>query len=189
MADLNRIPGVDGLIARTERRVRDIALWKAFWPVIALTSVYLIAALLGVFEGAPSRVAAFAALLFFAGTIIALLRGVRRFRAPQRQEAISELDKQSDLRPLSSLTDRPAIPEKQGVELWTAHEERLTDAARRMRARGPGRAVVVFYDRLNLGYSLKRYAVGFRPRKVLSGGGVSGQDHQGKRTKPDNSTE
>ncbi|MDJ0922170.1 MAG: DUF4175 family protein [Henriciella sp.] len=132
MADLNRIPGVKSLITRTERRLRDIALWKAFWPFIALTSVYLIAALLGVFEGAPKRLAAFAALLFFAGTIIAVLRGVSRFRSPPRERAIEELDRQSDMRPLASLADRPAIPNKQGVELWTAHEERLTDALRRL---------------------------------------------------------
>ncbi|MEO0548593.1 MAG: DUF4175 family protein [Pseudomonadota bacterium] len=136
MADLNRIPGVKGLIARTERRLRDIALWKAFWPFIALTSVYLIAALLGAFEGAPKRVVAFAALLFFAGTIIAILRGLHRFRSPKRDEAIEELDRQSDLRPLSTLTDRPSVPDKQGVELWTAHERRLTDAVRRMQAPG-----------------------------------------------------
>ena len=140
MADLNRIPGTNSLINRTFRRLRDIALWKAWWPFIVLLSVFVGAALLGVFERSPARLGAMATLIFFGGAIIALLRGVRRYRRPDRGEAIGALDQQSELRPLSSLMDRPARPETKGVELWRAHEERLTDAARRLNV--PGFAAV-----------------------------------------------
>ncbi len=132
MADLNRIPGTKSLINRTFRRLRDIALWKAWWPFIALLSVFVSAALFGVFERSPARLGALATLIFFVGVIIALLRGLRRYRRPDRDEAIEALDQQSELRPLASLMDRPARPETEGVALWRAHEERLTDAARRL---------------------------------------------------------
>jgi len=132
LADLNRIPGTKSLINRTYRRLRDIALWQAWWPFIVLLSVFLIAALLGAFERAPARIGAFATLLFFSGTLIAFLRGLSRYKRPDRSDAIQALDQQSELRPLASLSDRPARPEATGVQLWQAHEQRLTDAARRM---------------------------------------------------------
>ena len=136
MADLNRIPGTNSLISRTFRRLRDIALWKAWWPFIVLLSVFVCAALVGVFERSPARLGALASLIFLGGSVIALMRGVRRYRRPVRREAIDALDQQSELRPLASLMDRPARPEKTGVQLWRAHEERLTDEARRLTVPG-----------------------------------------------------
>ena len=103
-------------------------------PIKALLSVFVSAALLGVFQQAPASIGAMATLIFFVGAVIGALRGVRRYRRPERAEAIRLLDAQSDLRPLSSLMDRPAKPEPQGVVLWRSHEERLTDAARRLSA-------------------------------------------------------
>ncbi len=132
MAEIDRIPGIKRLISRTHRRLRDIAIWRSFWPLIVLVSVFLIAALLGVFERAPKPIAAFATLLVFAGTVIAFWRGLRRYRRAVRGDAIAALDVQSDLRPLASLADRPARPEAEGVALWRAHETRLTDAVRRL---------------------------------------------------------
>ncbi|MEM1035376.1 MAG: DUF4175 family protein [Pseudomonadota bacterium] len=132
MADLNRIPGVKSRIARTYRRLRDVAVWRAFWPFFAVISVFLIIALTGLAEAASSRVAAFFTLLFFVASFITLLRGLRRYSGPKRKDAIRALDEQSDLRPLTSLQDRPTKPEKSGVTLWRAHEQRLTDAVRRL---------------------------------------------------------
>jgi len=136
LADLNRIPGTKSLINRTFRRLRDIALWRAWWPFIALLSVFVGAALLGVFERAPARLGALATLIFLAGSLIALLRGIRRYQRPQDREAVDALDVQSELRPLASLMDRPARPETTGVQLWRAHEYLLTDAARRLNVPG-----------------------------------------------------
>lgn len=132
MADLNRIPGTNSLISRTFRRLRDIALWKAWWPFIVLLSVFVGAALFGVFEQTPARLGALATLIFVVGSLIALLRGIRRYQRPDRHEAIDALDRQSEMRPLASLMDRPARPEATGVQLWRAHENRLTDEARRL---------------------------------------------------------
>ena len=133
MASLDRIQGVRSLINRTRRRLRDIALWRAYWPLITLVSVYLSVALLGVFERAPKQLAAFATLLVFTGTVIALLRGMRRYHKPAESQAISALDVQDELRPLSSLRDRPSRPDTSSVALWKAHQTRLSDAARRLK--------------------------------------------------------
>ncbi|MEO0451037.1 MAG: DUF4175 family protein [Pseudomonadota bacterium] len=133
MADLNRIPGTKRLIDLTYGRLRRIELWRAWWPFLALVAVFVGAAALGAFERAPAGLAAFATLIFLVGLAVAFIRGWRRYQSPQRQLAIEALDQQSDLRPLSSLADRPTRPEVEGVQLWRAHEERLTDAVRRLR--------------------------------------------------------
>ncbi len=136
MAELNRIPGVESRIARTKRRLRNLALWEAYWPLVAVLAVFLTAAMLGLFGRVSDQVAAFGALLFFAGVGVTLVRGLRRYRGPSEDDAIQALDAQSDLRPLVSLQDRPARPDKDGVALWRAHETRLTDEARRLSVPG-----------------------------------------------------
>lgn len=133
MAELKSIPGLKSLIARTNSRLREIALWRAWWPWIVLTSVFLIAALLGAFDYAPKRVGAFATLLVLFGGVISFVRGLRRYRAPEEGEAVKALDAQDELRPISSLSDRPIRPASEGYELWKTHQTRLTDAARRLR--------------------------------------------------------
>lgn len=138
MADLNRIPGTKRLIDLTYGRLRRIELWRAWTPLLVLVVVFAGSAILGLFERAPANVAAFATLIFFVGALIALWRGFRRYQRPSRAKAIEALDQQSDLRPLASLADRPARPEVDGVRLWRAHEERLTDAIRRLKVPGFG---------------------------------------------------
>jgi hypothetical protein len=113
--------------------LRDIALWRAWWPLIVLLSVFLIAALLGVFQAAPAQIGAMATLIFFAGLIISVLRGMRRYKKPSEAEAITALDGQDELRPIASLMDRPAKPEAESVTLWKAHRTRLLDAVRRLK--------------------------------------------------------
>ncbi|MEM9570129.1 MAG: DUF4175 family protein [Pseudomonadota bacterium] len=136
MADLNRIPGTKSLIDRTFARLRQIALWSAWWPFVTLVTVFLIAVFWGAFEHAPAQFAALATLIALTGSVIALWRGLRRYQRPHRDQAISELDGQSDLRPLSTLADRPARPERDAVTLWRAHETRLTDEVRRLNVPG-----------------------------------------------------
>ena len=132
MAELNRIPGAKRLIDRTIARLRRLAFWAAWWPFLALVTVYFGAVFLGVFERGSVQIATFATLVAIVGGLIAIWRGVRRYHTPVRGDAISALDQQSDLRPLASLADRPARPELTATVLWQAHETRLTDAVRRL---------------------------------------------------------
>ena len=133
MAKLDEIFGARSLVSPTRRRLRDIALWRAWWPLIVLLSVFLIAALLGVFQAAPAQIGAMATLIVFAGLIISVLHGMRRYRKPSEAAAIAALDGQDELRPIASLLDRPAKPEAEGVTLWKAHRTRLMDAVRRLK--------------------------------------------------------
>ncbi|MEM1391513.1 MAG: DUF4175 family protein, partial [Pseudomonadota bacterium] len=133
MAELDRLPGVKSRIARTYRRLRDLEVWKAFWPLFAILSVFLIIVLTGLYESLSAQVGAFTTLVFFVGFLVTLFRGLRRYQSPERKDAIRALDEQSDLRPLTSLQDRPTRPESSGVALWRAHEQSLTDAVRRLK--------------------------------------------------------
>lgn len=133
MADLNRIPGTKSLIDRTFGRLWRIQFWRAWWPLVVIVALFLSAAFLGIFEQAPARIGAISVVLLVLGGAISLWRGFSRYTKPDRSDAIVALDQQSDLRPLASLADRPARPDVQGVELWRAHEERLTDAIRRLK--------------------------------------------------------
>ncbi len=132
MAELNRIPGAKSLIARTFARLRRLALWTAWWPALVLVCGFLIAVFWGAFERAPAQLAAFSTLIVLIGGGIAIWRGLNRYQKPSRKDAVSALDSQSDLRPLSTLSDRPARPERDAVTLWQAHETRLTDEVRRL---------------------------------------------------------
>ncbi|MEO1659668.1 MAG: DUF4175 family protein [Pseudomonadota bacterium] len=136
MADLNRIPGTKRLIDRTFGRLQRLAAWSAWWPLLAVVGIYLFTVLLGVLEQASPSVTALFTFMAAIAFIITALRGIRRYIRPTRRDAVSALDQQSDLRPLASLADRPARPDAHGVALWSAHEERLTDAVRRMNVPG-----------------------------------------------------
>ena len=110
-----------------------LAIVRAFWPLLLLVSVFFGAAIAGVWERASPQFGAFSTLLFFAGSIILFLRGWRRYVHPERIEAQELLDRQSELRPLASLTDRPADPVPHSQPLWRAHAARLAREAQRLR--------------------------------------------------------
>ena len=133
MAELKNIKGVDGRIAATRRRMTALALVRAFWPLFLLVFVFVGAAILGVWESAPRQIGALSTLIFLIGSVILFLRGWRRYVHPSRIEAQDALDRQSELRPLASITDRPADPNPQSQPLWRAHEGRLAREAQRLR--------------------------------------------------------
>ncbi|MEM9225257.1 MAG: hypothetical protein AAGA24_02000, partial [Pseudomonadota bacterium] len=74
MANLTHYSGVTNRIAKTLRRMRNIEVWRAYWPMFALITVFVAAAVLGVFEQASDQTAAFAVLVFLAGLLITALR-------------------------------------------------------------------------------------------------------------------
>lgn len=132
MADLRTLIVARRLLRGTARRQRDLAIWRAISPVIILLSLYLLAALLGVFEQAPRVVAALMSLIVIAGLVYGGVQGARRFANPGLTEARRLLDAQSELRPLVSLQDRPIASDPVSMALWRAHERQLLRAARRL---------------------------------------------------------
>lgn len=132
MAELKRIPGLEPKIARTQAALWRLSAARAFWPLAVFVTLFLVMVLTGLVDIASEQLASITLIIFLVGLVPLLLIGSARFRAPERTEAIRELDAQSDLRPLSALADRPARPDASGVALWRVHETRLTDAARRL---------------------------------------------------------
>ncbi|MEM6535629.1 MAG: DUF4175 family protein [Pseudomonadota bacterium] len=130
MANLTHYSGVTNRIAKTLRRMRNIEVWRAYWPMFALITVFVAAAVLGVFEQASDQTAAFAVLVFLAGLLITALRGLKRYRSVSRERAIEALDAQSELRPITSLQDRPARPGPDNSDLWRAHQKRVFESIR-----------------------------------------------------------
>ncbi|WP_300377419.1 DUF4175 family protein [Henriciella sp.] len=132
MAELKRIPGIAPKIARTRGHLWRLAAARAFWPPSVLVGVFLFLALTGVMDAASEKLAAISIIAFVCSVVLLGVIGFIRFSPPGRNEAIRILDRQSDLRPLTALSDRPSRPGADGVALWRAHEVRLTDAARRL---------------------------------------------------------
>ena len=134
MAELRRIPGLESKIARTKGALWRLSAARAFWPLAVFVTIFFVMALTGLLDGVSEKLASIALVIFLAGLLPLVWFGASRYRKPERAEAIRLLDRQSELRPLSALQDRPARPDASGVALWRAHETDLTDAARRLNA-------------------------------------------------------
>jgi hypothetical protein len=98
--------------------------WPLAWPSLAVLGVFLCLAFLDIPRMLPGVLHALL-LAGFAGALVGTaVRGVRALRLPSKLDADRRLERASGLRhrPLSVLTDRPALP---GAEaLWRAHMQR-----------------------------------------------------------------
>ena len=101
--------------------------------MLAVISIYIAAAATGALERSDAQLSAMMALIFWTALGISAVRGVLRYKEPSAEDARDALDRQSDLRPIQALEDRPARPDASGQAMWHAHQEVLTDAARRLR--------------------------------------------------------
>ncbi len=136
MAELNAIHGLKGQVTVTRARMWRLAVLRAWWPFALFAAIFLGSALAGLFERLAPDTAAGLSLLALIAMALLALRSARRFDAPGRDDAMARLDAQSDLRPVSALSDRPARPTREGQALWKAHSERLVAAAQDLRAPG-----------------------------------------------------
>ena len=133
MAEKDGLKTIRTKVAATRRRLGLLAFGRAFWPLFVFVVLFLGMALAGAFDQLPAALGAVLALLFLLGGAIFLLRGVRRYSPPGDEEAEQLLDRQSPLRPVSSLTDRPAAPTRGSQALWVRHRDRLLKAAQELK--------------------------------------------------------
>lgn len=133
MAEKDGLKTIGTKVAATRRRLGLLAFGRAFWPLFVFVILFLAMALAGAFDRLPAALGAVLALLCLIGSVIFLLRGVRRYKPVTEAEATRVLDAQSPLRPVSSLTDRPADPSRGAQALWVRHRERLMKAARELK--------------------------------------------------------
>ncbi|MCI4643666.1 MAG: DUF4175 domain-containing protein [Hyphomonadaceae bacterium] len=128
MAELKQIPGLRAKLGAVRARLGRLAFARAFWPVLLFIAVYLAVALLGGFQRLPSTLAAGTTLAGFLIAALLLVRGLRVWQRPSADDARDLLDRQSDLRPVSGLLDRPAASHGPAQALWNAHARRLRGA-------------------------------------------------------------
>lgn len=115
-------------------------LWERAAPVLigpaAMIALYVILALVGVFEriGDPWRL--LAALSFLTGGAAWATPALRSFRWPTQSDAERRVEEDSALkgRPFEALRDEPATGES---VLWLAHRARMRAALERAKARRP----------------------------------------------------
>ena len=120
-------------VSATRRKLTVYAFFKAFWPFLTFVAIFLAIALAGVIDRMGSAMAAVATILFLGGSILFILQGGRRYTPVSREDAARLLDRQSDLRPVSSLTDRPASASRGSQKLWQKHRLRLLKEAQRLK--------------------------------------------------------
>jgi uncharacterized protein (TIGR02302 family) len=101
-------------------------LWPALWPPAAVAGVFLCVALLGLLPLLPGWLHLIVLALFLVVFLGLLVRGLRSITLPDDRAADRRLEGQSGLmhRPLSVLTDKPAVTDPVGVALWKAHAAR-----------------------------------------------------------------
>jgi len=108
---------------------------RAFWPLWSLLITTLALLSFGLPDLLPLEAAWTALVAVLLGLVWALVSGLRRFRPPQRAEALARLDASLPGQPLSALADDLAIggndPAARAV--WQAHRARM--AARAARAK------------------------------------------------------
>jgi uncharacterized protein (TIGR02302 family) len=126
---------------RIERRIRLARamlvwenLWPAFWPAVGLTGFFMALALFGAFTGLPMGLH-WALLVGFGGLVaLALWKGFRGFRWPDRTAALRHLEEASGLthQPLAAYEDVPAEGTGDRV-LWIAHQRWVSDRLKKLK--------------------------------------------------------
>lgn len=120
-------------LAATRRRLTLLALGRAWWPLALFLAAFVAIALAGGFDRLSPFLAAVALPLLLAGGVVLAWLCARRYQAPGEADAVRALDGQSELRPVTSLQDRPADPAAAPASLWRAHRERLMAEIDRLR--------------------------------------------------------
>ena len=102
------------------------AVWPALWPPLAVIGVFLCAALLNLPPLLPPFLHVAVLVLVLLAVAGLLFRGFRNIRLPDDPAADRRLETRSGLihRPLSVLTDKPAITDAISLALWQAHAAR-----------------------------------------------------------------
>nr|WP_318272825.1 DUF4175 family protein [Paracoccus saliphilus] len=126
-------------VARALRLTRWGMAWergaRAFWPLTTLLACGFAALALGLVAALPDPVLPWLTGLWLLAVVAAAILGGLRFRRVRPAEALDRLDRTLPGRPLSALSDRPAIGG--GGALWQAHLAQMQAAAMAARAVPP----------------------------------------------------
>lgn len=104
---------------------------RAFWPLWTVLLLVLSVLAFGLQDILPLEAAWTGLVAACVGAGWALWRGLRRFNAPRRTEALARLDASLPGQPISALTDEQAVggSDPASVAVWLAHRARMTARA------------------------------------------------------------
>ena len=115
--------------------------WPQVWPAAGLLALFLAAALTGLLPALGFWLHSLSLLAFAGGFVWLLVRGVRRIRLPDTDDARRRLERDSGFshRPLAGLDDQLAAgtQDPATAALWQAHLERLRATIRKLRVKPP----------------------------------------------------
>jgi len=112
---------------------------KAFWPLWCVVAVSAAALMMGFHDTAAVEVVWFAIIIALLSATVFAGIGVRRFRWPDRAEALARVDATLPGHPLAALGDSQAVGRGDAASevLWQAHLTRMAERAAQARAVQP----------------------------------------------------
>lgn len=111
----------------------------AFWPAWSVLFVFAGLMMFGLFGPLPFWGLALTVGLFGLAVAVYLVRGLRAFHVPSREDALRRLDATLPGRPIAALRDRPAVGngDPASEALWRAHLARMAERVQAAKAVGP----------------------------------------------------
>ena len=123
-----RLPKALETKARSARRSLWIErLLRAFWPLWVVACLAGALWFLGVFDSAPGQWPVVIAAVLGIAALVAAMLGIKRLRAPSRDEVLRSLDEGLSNRAASMLDEDIAVgqADTDAQRMWQAHRERL----------------------------------------------------------------
>lgn len=125
-------------------RLTLLGLWaerlsRAFWPLWTLLITGLGLAALGVQDHLALEADWFALVSLALSSVWALVHGIRSFRKPTRDDALTRLDSRLPGRPIAALRDSLALgaADPDAEALWSVHRDRMAARAAQAKAVEP----------------------------------------------------
>ncbi|MFO0513933.1 MAG: TIGR02302 family protein [Rhodobacterales bacterium] len=106
-------------------------LTHAFWPVWAIVAGTLSVLAFGIQDSLPIEAVWIGGVAALGGSLWALVAGLRRFRRPNRGDALARLDAALPGHPIAALADTQAIgvTDAASLAVWQAHRARMAARA------------------------------------------------------------
>jgi uncharacterized protein (TIGR02302 family) len=116
---------------------------RAFWPLWSVLIATVAVLAFGLQDMVPIEAAWIGLVAAVAGTVWALIWGLRRFRVPTRGDALIRLDAALPGRPIAALTDQQAIGAQDAASaaVWRVHLARMAERAAAARPVAPDLAL------------------------------------------------
>ncbi len=117
------------MIETTHGRLKWLAYVSAFGGFALVLGVWFILSLVGLIDLLTPKLRAASTLSILLLSAFLFVHGLKKYKKPNREEAINKVDSLSEMRPASSLVDVPVRPHSKAASLWAAHKQRIDEEA------------------------------------------------------------